>query len=57
MDGGSGGGKGTFCGCLRSISSMAWPKASDRSDLSLVIEFGLAGTICILIFLGPKKEA
>ena len=35
------------------ISSTAWPKASDRSHLSLVIEFGLAGTICILIFLGP----
>ena len=35
------------------IAGMAWPKAGVRSELSLVIEFGLAGTLCILAFLGP----
>ena len=35
------------------VNPMAWPTAGARSDLSLVIEFGLAGTLCILIFLGP----
>jgi dolichol kinase len=34
-------------------TAMAWPNAGLRSELSLVIEFGLAGTLCILIFLGP----